>query len=97
MQKSLAVLSIVMILSFLMGCGDDEPVGPGLQPPDDVTISVAAADSLSIQLNWTAVTATVTAAADGYYIYFEGAKIDSTTTNSYTHTNPTLLAWVTMK
>jgi hypothetical protein len=91
MQRSLAVLSIVMILSFLVGCGDDDPVGPGLQPPTDVTISVAAADSLSIQLSWTAVTTTVTAAADGYFIYFEGAKIDSTTTTSYTHTNPTLL------
>lgn len=91
MQKFLAVLSLSLVLGFLIGCGGDDPIEPGgVNPPTGLTIAVAAPDSLSIQLSWTAST-TILAQVDGYIVYFTGAPIDTTTALSYTHTNPTSL------
>src|SRR3990172_7874197 len=86
MQKTLAVLSCLLFLGFLVGCGGDDPTPPAT----GLTISVAGSDSLSIQLNWTAA-ASVLSAVDGYKVYFNAAEIADVSTASYTHTNPASL------
>jgi len=93
-MRIVALLSALALVMLIVGCGEDEPTGPGptVAAPTSLNIQVAGADSLSIRLTWTASTSTV----DGYIVTGPGALVDTTTNTYYEHT-PTLLGAYSVK
>ncbi|MCK4352088.1 hypothetical protein KAW65_01640 [candidate division WOR-3 bacterium] len=88
MKKYLAFLGIFILIIGFCGCKEtfnpEEPTP--LASPTNLGIVVAGSDSLSLKLTWTASSDEV----DGYYIYFDGAVLDTTTATTYTDTATSL-------
>jgi hypothetical protein len=86
-----ALLSALALVMLIVGCGDDEPTGPGptVSAPTNLDVQVAGADSLSIRLTWTAPSQTV----DGYIVTIPGGSVDTTTNTYYEHTPTSLGAY----
>jgi hypothetical protein len=80
MKKLTTIVSLGMLL-LVCGCGSKSPWAPSAGPAD-LTI---ASSGLDITLDWTAVTG-----AEGYYVYFDDAVIDTVTTCTWTGTPTTL-------
>ena len=93
-MRIVALLSTLALVLMIVGCGEDEPTGPGptVSPPTSLTIQVAGTDSLSIRLTWVAPTQTV----DGYIVTLPGGGVDTTTNEFYEHT-PSSLGSYTVK
>jgi hypothetical protein len=92
-MRLVALLSVLALVLLIVGCGEDEPTGPGtVAAPTNLTIEVAGSDSLSVRLSWSASSGTV----DGYIISFAGNVIDTTTDLFYQDT-PTALGTYSVK
>lgn len=91
-------LAIVGLVLLIAGCGEEEPTGPGptVSAPTDLTITVVPADSLSVQLSWTAPVVAGPADIDGYIVSFAGNVLDTVTTTFFQHT-PTSLGTYSVK
>ncbi|MGQ9816725.1 MAG: hypothetical protein ACUVQ3_02055 [bacterium] len=78
------LLPITLIFAFMAFFGCEET--PTLEAPN-VTYTVSTSDKGgTLSLSWDEITD-----ADGYYIYADGVKIDSTTKTSYDATKPAAL------
>jgi len=98
MMRIAALLAVVGLLVLIVGCGEDEPTGPGptVSAPTNLTITVVPADSLSVQLSWTAPVVAGPADIDGYIVSFKGNVVDTVTTTTFQHT-PTSLGTYSVK
>jgi hypothetical protein len=77
MKRILNLAIVFAVILMLVGCGDDVV----LDAPDvDYTVTDEGA---TLSLSWVLI-----ADADGYYIYADGAVIDTVTTNAYNATIP---------
>jgi len=77
MKRILNLAIVFAVILMLVGCGDDVV----LDAPDvDYTVTDEGA---TLSLSWIEI-----ADADGYYIYADGAVIDTVTTNAYNATIP---------
>lgn len=87
-MRIVALLAALAMVLLIVGCGEDEPTGPGptVPSPTNLTIEVAGSDSLSVRLSWDAPADSV----DGYIISFAGNVID-TTVNTYYQDTPSAL------
>ena len=95
-----ALLAVAGLLVLVVGCGEEDPTGPGptIPAPTNLALGVAGTDSLSIQLSWTAPVVTGPADLDGFIVYFKAAVIGSTltTVTHFDHT-PTSLGMYSVK
>jgi len=81
-MRKIAALSIVAaFLLFITSCGEEAVISA----PSNFTLT-AATDEISVVLDWDPNPSDEE--VDGYYIYFNSALLDSTTNETYTHTDP---------
>ncbi len=81
MKKVAALLITTAFLLLFTSCGEEAAISV----PGNFTLT-AAADEISVVLDWDPNPSEEE--VDGYYIYFDGAVLDSTTNETYTHTDP---------
>ena len=90
-----ALLAVAGLLVLVVGCGEEDPTGPGptIPAPTNLTVQVGGTDT-SIRLNWTAPTTAQD--IDGYIISLAGNVLDTLTATTYQHT-PTSLGTYSVK
>ncbi len=80
-MKKLLALSILAAFLLITGCGEEA----ALTAPTNFTIA-ADNDEISVVLSWTENPSDEE--VEGYYVFFNDAILDSTTNDTYTHTDP---------
>ena len=95
MMRIAALLAVAGLLVLVVGCGEEDPTGPGptIPAPTNLTVQVGGTDT-SIRLNWTAPTTAQD--IDGYIISLAGNVLDTVTATTYEHI-PTSLGTYSVK